>query len=225
MGYAHADNSLRGVDKEMKKEDADQLIRCVRECWWRVLAVISFPIVASIAVFSDWPWDDSPWVAMGAVATFLAVLTAICIALSQRADEKLLREHRARIAAAYIAPILDKTAATMTLCFESKEPIVNITDGTKIILSGLWSIEKVTLSNLTDYSYLDPAGASTVSESIGLLVGFLEIKGLPRSYSDSYEYSMVLDGARKTVETGVLKQSRETFERVANRMKSLRVDI
>ncbi|MDT8470699.1 hypothetical protein O3S74_018095, partial [Alcaligenes nematophilus] len=103
----------------MKKEDADQLIRCVKECWWRGLIVISLPTFASIAIFSDWPWQDSPWVAIGAVATFSAVLTAIFIALHQRADEKLLREHRARIAAAYIAPILDKTAATMKLCFES----------------------------------------------------------------------------------------------------------
>lgn len=35
----------------MKKGDADQLIRCMKECWWRVALVIAIPLALMAWVF------------------------------------------------------------------------------------------------------------------------------------------------------------------------------
>lgn len=95
MGYAHADQSLRGVDGEMKKEDADQLIRCVKECWWRVAILISIP-----AILTGWLLSDQKtmtlaldWTALAAIGTFLAAFAAlrsskVALRIAQRDWEK-----------------------------------------------------------------------------------------------------------------------------------------
>lgn len=82
MGYAHADNSLRGVDREMKKEDADQLIRCVKECWWRV-AILFFLIFgfALLAIFGlpSFEFDQTAAAWVQAIGSLLALVIAIAV--------------------------------------------------------------------------------------------------------------------------------------------------
>ncbi|QRF90263.1 hypothetical protein CLH39_08500 [Alcaligenes faecalis] len=76
----------------MKKEDADQLIRCVKECWWRVMTVIGVLILGLIPIFSKWPWSESPWAALAAIATFFAGGTALWISQAElRSRQRLIR--------------------------------------------------------------------------------------------------------------------------------------
>lgn len=97
MGYAHADKSLRGVDKKMKKEDADQLIRCVKECWWRVAILLLIPILLFFVLWldgddMDWKFGWSALAAIGsllaAIAAFVASSTALKIARQEWDKEK-----------------------------------------------------------------------------------------------------------------------------------------
>lgn len=67
----------------MKKEDADQLIRCVKECWWRVTVVLAVPSLTLVALYSDWPWKESPWAAASAVATLFAGISALWISMRE----------------------------------------------------------------------------------------------------------------------------------------------
>lgn len=41
----------------MKKEDADQLIRCVKECWWRGVIVLAVP--TALIAWAIWGWPIS----------------------------------------------------------------------------------------------------------------------------------------------------------------------
>lgn len=41
------------------------------------IIVLVFVAVVGIACFSPWPWDDSPWVALAAAATFFAAVVAL----------------------------------------------------------------------------------------------------------------------------------------------------
>src|SRR5690554_5122116 len=42
-----------------------------------VVIILGFVAVVTIACFSSWPWDASPWVAISALATFLAAGVAL----------------------------------------------------------------------------------------------------------------------------------------------------
>ncbi|MGO3890121.1 MAG: hypothetical protein ACTJHW_04000 [Paenalcaligenes sp.] len=65
----------------MTEEKADQIIRCVKECWWRVVIIFLIPAFASIAVFSSWPWGaESPWVMLAAIGTMVATVSALFLA-------------------------------------------------------------------------------------------------------------------------------------------------
>ncbi|QCP82375.1 hypothetical protein D0C27_10980 [Alcaligenes faecalis] len=74
----------------MKKEDADQLIRCVKECWWRMALVLAIPLGIMALVFWGSPvtvaLEDgaAAWVqALGSVG---AVVAAIYVLHKQRQD-------------------------------------------------------------------------------------------------------------------------------------------
>nr|WP_321278680.1 hypothetical protein [Alcaligenes faecalis] len=86
----------------MKKENADQLIRCVKECWWRVLLVLVFPAVAVIAVFSDWPSKEQPWSAIGAIVAAIAVVVALFQLNHAKTDD---HEKRARYRKSFLVSI------------------------------------------------------------------------------------------------------------------------
>lgn len=62
----------------MKKEDADQLIRCVKECWWRVAILLLIPTSLFFVLWSDsegmeWKFD---WAALAAIGSLLAAIAA-----------------------------------------------------------------------------------------------------------------------------------------------------
>lgn len=50
----------------MKSEDADQLIRCVRECWWRVLLLLTIP--SSVIAWAIYGWPVTVVVSDGVAA-------------------------------------------------------------------------------------------------------------------------------------------------------------
>ena len=67
----------------MKKEDADQLIRCVKECWWRVLVVIAAPLFLILAlknglqIILTLKEGTAAWVQ--AIGSILAILAAVAL--------------------------------------------------------------------------------------------------------------------------------------------------
>lgn len=70
----------------MKKEDADQLIRCVKECWWRLTVFFAVELLFVTLVVYGWPqgdWDFG-WGAVGAVGTLVTGVGAIYIAYVQK---------------------------------------------------------------------------------------------------------------------------------------------
>ncbi|WP_336579365.1 hypothetical protein [Alcaligenes sp. CHO6] len=69
----------------MKKEDADQLIRCVKECWWRLLIFASVLLMFVTLVVYGWPAADLGfgWGAVGAVGTIVTGGAAVFIAWMQ----------------------------------------------------------------------------------------------------------------------------------------------
>ncbi|WP_368928662.1 hypothetical protein [Alcaligenes faecalis] len=62
----------------MKKDDADQLIRCVKECWWRVAILILIPSLLTGWLLSDRQsiTQGLDWTALAAIGTFLAAAAA-----------------------------------------------------------------------------------------------------------------------------------------------------
>ena len=91
MSYAHADKSLRGVGREMKKEDADQLIRCVKECWWRVAVlfflIFGFALIAMYG-FPSFELDQIAAAWVQAIGSILALFVSIGVV---RHDHRLKR--------------------------------------------------------------------------------------------------------------------------------------
>lgn len=74
----------------MVKEDADQLIRCVKECWWRVAIVISLIALFGLLAAYGWPTGDWAfgWGGIGAVATSVTGICAIYFAYLQFEKER-----------------------------------------------------------------------------------------------------------------------------------------
>lgn len=70
----------------MKKEDADQLIRCVKECWWRLTVFFAAELLFVTLVVYGWPKGDwgLGWGAVGAVGTLVTGVGAIYIAYVQK---------------------------------------------------------------------------------------------------------------------------------------------
>lgn len=71
---------------EMKKEDADQLIRCVKECWWRVGILLLLVSCFVLLAIHGWPQGDWAlgWGAIGAIATIVTGCAAVLIAYRQK---------------------------------------------------------------------------------------------------------------------------------------------
>lgn len=81
----------------MTEEKANQIIRCVKECWWRVVLVFALPAVAAISILSEWPWRESPWSAAAAIATFFAGGSALWISLREARERQAERVIKARV--------------------------------------------------------------------------------------------------------------------------------
>ncbi len=117
MGYAHAGKSSSEVSRKMKKEDADQLIRCVRECWWRLLIFFSVLLMFVTLVVYGWPEADwgFGWGAIGAVGTIVTGGVAVFIAWRQSRwmDELRKRDyfkviHELSSALSYLSVVFDE---------------------------------------------------------------------------------------------------------------------
>lgn len=74
----------------MKKEDTDQLIRCVKECWWRMALVIAIPLALIAWVFWGSPvtmaFEDGAAAWVQAFGSIGAVIAAIYVLHKQRQD-------------------------------------------------------------------------------------------------------------------------------------------
>lgn len=80
---------------EMKKEDADQLIRCVKECWWRVGILLLLVSCFVLLAIHGWPQGDWAlgWGAIGAIATVVTGCAAVLIAYRQKKSNDERRSH------------------------------------------------------------------------------------------------------------------------------------
>ncbi|MGE8519722.1 MAG: hypothetical protein ACN6OK_05715 [Alcaligenes faecalis] len=74
----------------MKKGDADQLIRCMKECWWRVALVIAIPLALMAWVFWGSPvtmtLEDGAAAWVQAVGSIGAIVVAIYVLHKQKND-------------------------------------------------------------------------------------------------------------------------------------------
>lgn len=96
----------------MTEEKADQIIRCVKECWWQVLIVLLIGLGLPITLFDSWPELDqatAAWVqALGSIG---AIIGAFVISKKTFDDERTLRresqeKERERIFQGYRAVVL-----------------------------------------------------------------------------------------------------------------------
>lgn len=63
----------------MTKENVDQVIRCVKECWWRVGLVFLIPSIAVISLSVDWKPSSSITDWLTAVGTVAAVVATVAL--------------------------------------------------------------------------------------------------------------------------------------------------
>lgn len=91
----------------MKKEDADQLIRCVKECWWRVAILLLIPTLLFFVLWSDsegmeWKFGWAALAAIGSLLAAIAAFVASSIALKiARQEWDKEKEHKGQKALMY----------------------------------------------------------------------------------------------------------------------------
>lgn len=79
-----------------------------RVCAWPVITVVAIIAFACIAIFSDWPWGESPWTAGAALATFMAALSALHISRREEKRRSEREKKKAAIVAAQAIVVLDR---------------------------------------------------------------------------------------------------------------------
>ena len=79
----------------MTREEADQLIRCVKECWWRVGVLLFLVCCFVLLAAHGWPQGDWTlgWGAIGAIATVVTGCAAVLIAYRQKKSNDEFREN------------------------------------------------------------------------------------------------------------------------------------
>ncbi|ULH08197.1 hypothetical protein [Alcaligenes faecalis] len=158
-------------------------------------------------------WPDVNWLldwtAVAAVATLIAGAIALWLGLNQFRHMNAARDNEARIVAAYMAPILEKAAATLH-CFLNEFPAsaVQLTPESEENLLGLWALERITIKEVVSYSGIAPYEASVLGENINSLIGILELKNLPRASGPTTNYNRVVF----SMQTG---QSGERLRKIA----------
>ncbi|GEM_PF-4545092 len=73
----------------MTEEKADQIIRCVKECWWRVGALLALILGFSVFVMGGWPemsQTTAAWVQ--AIGSIIAICVAIFLSHYDKELEK-----------------------------------------------------------------------------------------------------------------------------------------
>lgn len=174
----------------MSEEKANQIIRCVKECWWRVTVMLSIPAITAIALFSTWPWKESPWVAMSAISTLCASVIALWLGLDQIRRSERRKEREGRVIAALTCPLIQKAAKILKQCINVLEPSQekDFTDLTKAQISSLWSLERITVQHILAVSELHPYPSGVLGQNINFVIGVLEHLGLPKEKNATFCY-------------------------------------
>lgn len=201
----------------MKKEDADQLIRCVKECWWRVAAILMIVNAGVLIAVNGRPeggWKLD-WTAVAAISTLAAAIVALWLGLRQIQQTKSIREHEARVVAAYLAPVLEKIAATLRFFLDdfdvSRHTFGN---GLEEKLAGLWAVERISFKEVVAYSSLAPFEASVLGENINSLISMLELKGIPKQVDPEFNYEWAVHSMQ-------LEESGLRFRQLAESLRGL----
>ncbi|MCQ9618344.1 hypothetical protein L1889_18055 [Paenalcaligenes niemegkensis] len=75
----------------MTEEKVDQIIRCVKECWWRVLLVIAIPALLIASLLNGWPvrieMESGAAAWAQACVSFFAIIAAFMIGGAQQRAE------------------------------------------------------------------------------------------------------------------------------------------
>lgn len=115
---------------EMKKEEADQLIRCVKECWWRVLLLLTIPVAFMVWAIYGWPVimsvEDGAAAWVQAIGSILAIVGTALIARTEfkrslAVERRQIRRERAAQRERQLAIIqmeISKVISVSQLCKE-----------------------------------------------------------------------------------------------------------
>ena len=68
----------------MGTENMNNVIQLVKECWWQIAILLAIPSIACVLAFTSWPFEEHPWAALSAIATFSAVFVALYIPQKDR---------------------------------------------------------------------------------------------------------------------------------------------
>lgn len=144
-----------------------------------VVAIVAF---ACIAIFSCWPWSDSPWTAASAMATFCAAGVALWLGLGDKRRRDLERKEKADALAASLIPILDQIRNMVQHIRILAEQGHGVTDRDKVadgVASTLASIRSaaipsdvLVLGNLNIETAKKIAFVQSRLEALGLDMGF-----------------------------------------------------
>ncbi|WP_321331259.1 hypothetical protein [Alcaligenes faecalis] len=111
----------------MKKEDADQLIRCFRECWWRVGLLLLLVFTFILLVLYGWPSGDWAfgWGFVGALATSVTGCAAVQIAYHQKRVADQSRENLNWISLKEANHLLNEISHQLARVFWAVESLVD----------------------------------------------------------------------------------------------------
>lgn len=118
----------------MTEKQADQICRCVKECWWRALLVVAIPIFLVLSLQQGWPvivtLEDGMAAWVQAIGSVVAIVGAYFISrfsagLAQRQQLEKEERERKRIENGYkeVARILYTQAKTVIETIENAEEL------------------------------------------------------------------------------------------------------
>ncbi|WP_310854995.1 hypothetical protein, partial [Paenibacillus taichungensis] len=132
------------------------------------------------------------WSAVAALATLLAAVIALGLGLGQFIYLLSVKKHEAKVVGTFLYPILAKTSGALEACRDGTYPGGPDSDGWKIAVSGLWSIQRISIHEVILYANGDPVGGKVLAETINLFVSTIESKGLPKNYDENYNYELFI---------------------------------
>lgn len=163
-------------------------------CAWPVITVVAIIAFACIAVFSDWPWSESPWTAAAAIATFSAALVALWLGKTQSRRLMLDREEKATLVASGLIIHLELAAAKISGSRDhlshGKRDMSDATRIAKIVILYMNSIARsikladiISIQPLLPKAARDLASALALTETIGDYIEHMlpELEGLKLS--------------------------------------------
>lgn len=151
-----------------------------RVCAWPVIAVVAIIAFACIAIFSDWPWKESPWTAAAAVATFCAAWVALWLGQSESRRIKAEKEEKANLIAAGLIIKLELASSRIAgardhFSYDETE-FPDATDVAKIVLTHMRSIlDSIEITDLIFIHPLLPKAAKDLVSAIALIRSVAEV--------------------------------------------------